>query len=141
MNVSRSIIVELFSCLPCLLVPRPLVPLSQTELSSITAKQRPQGTPLTTLLETFRMSTSSSNSGTNRSDPGRVGNNTQTNGNGETATRDEQRSTSTNGADSTPRTVYINDLQDDLAEAGTRNLDYLRFFYDEPQTNGNESKP
>ncbi|KAF9730268.1 hypothetical protein PMIN01_12201 [Paraphaeosphaeria minitans] len=86
------------------------------------------------------MSTSSPNSGTNRSDPGRVGNNTQTNGNGETAIRDEQRSTSTNAADSTPRTVYINDLQDNPAEAGTRNLDYLRFFYDKPQTNGNVSQ-
>ncbi|KAF9730063.1 hypothetical protein PMIN01_11996 [Paraphaeosphaeria minitans] len=86
------------------------------------------------------MSTSSSNTGTNHSDPDRVGNNTQTNGNGETATRNDQCSTSTNEAGSSPRTVYVNDLQDDPAEAGTRNLDYLKYFYDEPQTNGNESK-
>ncbi|KAF9733868.1 hypothetical protein PMIN06_012047 [Paraphaeosphaeria minitans] len=86
------------------------------------------------------MPTSSSNTGTNHSDPGRVGNNTQTNGNGETATRNDQRSTSTNAAGSSPRTVYVNDLQDDPAKAGTRNHDYLKYFYDEPQTNDNESK-
>ncbi|KAL5399057.1 hypothetical protein PMIN03_012718 [Paraphaeosphaeria minitans] len=119
---------------------RPDLPSGKPNLSCFTAKQKPQGTPLTTLLETFRLPTSSSNTGTNHSDPGRVGNNTQTNGNGETATRNDQRSTSTNAAGSSPRTVYVNDLQDDPAKAGTRNHDYLKYFYDEPQTNDNESK-
>ncbi|KAL5374362.1 hypothetical protein PMIN06_012611 [Paraphaeosphaeria minitans] len=86
------------------------------------------------------MPTSSTNTGTTHSDPGRVGNDAQTNGNGETATRNDQRNTSTNAAGSSPRTVYVNDLEDDPAEAGTHNFDYLKFFYDEPQANGNGSK-
>ncbi|KAF1979393.1 hypothetical protein BU23DRAFT_563578 [Bimuria novae-zelandiae CBS 107.79] len=81
------------------------------------------------------MPTSSSNSGTNRSDPGRVGNNTQTNGNGEAAIRNEQRSTSTNAAESTPPAVYANDLEDNPDNAGTRSLNHLRYFYDEPSAN------
>ncbi|KAL5396660.1 hypothetical protein PMIN03_012952 [Paraphaeosphaeria minitans] len=86
------------------------------------------------------MPTSSSNTSTTHSEPGRVGNNAQTNGKGETATRNNQRSTSTNAAGSPPA-VYAGDLEDDPAEAGTRNLDYLKYFLnEEPQRNGNKSK-
>jgi hypothetical protein len=78
------------------------------------------------------MPTSSSNIGTNHSDPESVENNAQSNDNGEAAIRNEQRRISTNTADSTPATAHGNDVQDDPVESETRNLDYLRYFYDEP---------
>ncbi|KAF9730214.1 hypothetical protein PMIN04_012010 [Paraphaeosphaeria minitans] len=83
------------------------------------------------------MPSNSSSSGTNGSNTGRVGTNPQPNGNDGVTIRDDQSNTSGNAADSSPPARYTTDFLDD--PAGTRTFD-LSALYDNPQTNGNDSK-
>lgn len=94
----------------------------------------PPATPQQSLRD--RITTNSPNTDPNHADPGRVGSNTQTNVTA-TGPRDDRRIASTNAASSTPRTVYVNDLQN---EDETYDLGHLEFFYEKLQTNGNGSK-
>jgi len=82
------------------------------------------------------MSTSSSNTGTNHSNSGRVQNNTQSNGNSEITAPDDQGGTSTAVTDSDRPPVYVNDLEEDPRS----DLSHLAPFCDNPQTNGKELK-
>ncbi|KAF9733730.1 hypothetical protein PMIN04_012691 [Paraphaeosphaeria minitans] len=82
------------------------------------------------------MPTNSSNTDTNHSNSGRVQNSPQMNGNSEVTTPDDQRGASTAVTDSNRPSVYTKDLEEDPRS----DLSHLAAFYDNPQTNGNESK-